>query len=138
MGKSYIVGSVVIVIIIAVVAIVAERGKSSTSSEATPTPTASVAATASPVSDATSAAVEIKNFAFSPATITVKKGTTVTWTNQDSMNHTVTSDAGIIGGPNSQQFGQGQTYSFTFSDLGTYSYSCQIHPKMTGTVVVIE
>jgi plastocyanin len=78
--------------------------------------------------------VTIQNFAFSPANITVKKGTKVTWTNQDSVGHTVTADSGD--GPNSQLLNQGQSYTFTFDTVGTFKYHCQPHPKMTGTVVV--
>ncbi|HVS78726.1 MAG TPA: cupredoxin family copper-binding protein [Candidatus Saccharimonadales bacterium] len=78
--------------------------------------------------------VSIQNFAFSPASITVKKGTTVTWTNNDSTAHTVTADSGD--GPNSQLLSQGQSYSFTFNQTGTFSYHCSIHTYMTGMVTV--
>ena len=80
-------------------------------------------------------AVVIKNFAFAPAAITVKAGTTVTWTNQDSDAHTVTSqhDSGPL---NSTALNTGQTYSYTFTKPGTYSYLCTIHPFMTATVTV--
>ncbi|WP_241834623.1 cupredoxin domain-containing protein [Pseudofrankia asymbiotica] len=85
----------------------------------------------SPVS-ATS--VAIQNFAFSPATITVKVGTTVTWTNQDSDPHTVTSKDG--GGLDSPTLDKGATYQYTFTKAGQYAYLCTIHPFMVGTVVV--
>ncbi|MBO0868654.1 MAG: cupredoxin family copper-binding protein [Micromonosporaceae bacterium] len=79
-------------------------------------------------------AVAIRNFAFSPATLTVKVGTTVTWTNQDTDAHTVTSQNG---GPlKSAALDQGQSYSYTFSTPGTYAYLCTIHPFMTATVKV--
>lgn len=79
--------------------------------------------------------VSIKNFAFSPATITVKKGTTVTWTNEDSVSHTVTGDNG---GPSSELIGQGDTYTYTFNEVGTFGYHCKPHPSMVGKVVVEE
>jgi plastocyanin len=80
-------------------------------------------------------AVAIKNFAFAPAALTVKVGTTVTWTNQDSDAHTVTSQNN--GGPlASAALSTGQTYSFTFTKAGTYAYLCTIHPFMTATVTV--
>lgn len=79
--------------------------------------------------------VTIAGMAFSPATITVKKGTSVTWTNNDSVSHTVT---GNNGGPNSSTLGNGQSYSFTFNTTGTFKYICAIHPSMTGTVIVTE
>ncbi|MET0779679.1 MAG: cupredoxin family copper-binding protein [Candidatus Saccharimonadales bacterium] len=83
-------------------------------------------------------AVKIENFTFSPLAITVKKGTTVTWTNKDSVSHTVTADKDTATGPNSELIPQGQTYSFTFDTVGTFSYHCKPHPNMTGTVVVTE
>jgi len=81
--------------------------------------------------------VTIANFAFSPANITVKKGTTVTWTNSDSTAHTVTESDGKAG-PDSSALDPGSTYTFTFKDAGTFQYHCSIHPSMTGTVVVTE
>jgi plastocyanin len=82
--------------------------------------------------------VTIQNFAFSPASITVKAGTTVTWTNNDSAAHTVTENDGKSGGPASGDVNPGSTYSFTFKTAGTYQYHCAIHPSMTGTVVVTQ
>jgi len=77
--------------------------------------------------------VTIQNFAFSPATINVKAGTKVTWTNQDSTTHHVVSDTGAF---DSGNLAQGQSYSFTFNKTGSYPYHCSIHPSMTGTIVV--
>ncbi len=79
--------------------------------------------------------VTIQNVAFSPANITVKKGTTVTWTNQDAVEHTVTEDDGQ-NGPSASPLNQGQSYSFTFNQTGTFHYHCTIHSEMTGTVTV--
>jgi plastocyanin len=79
--------------------------------------------------------VAIKNFAFDPAVITVKAGTTVTWTNSDQDPHTVTSD-GKAGPLNSKPLNQGDTYQYTFTVPGTFSYLCTIHPFMTATVTV--
>ncbi|MCQ4079371.1 plastocyanin/azurin family copper-binding protein [Streptomyces sp. RB6PN25] len=80
-------------------------------------------------------AVSIKNFAFSPAVLKVKVGTTVTWTNQDGDAHTVTS-AGSGGPLKSAPLTTGATYSYTFTKPGTYAYFCSIHPFMTATVEV--
>jgi plastocyanin len=82
-------------------------------------------------------AVTIQSFAFSPASITVKKGATVTWTNQDSAAHTVI-ETDSQTGPNSPDLSKGKSYSFTFDSAGTYHYHCSIHPSMTGTVTVTE
>jgi len=77
--------------------------------------------------------VTIKNMAFNPAQITVSAGTTVRWTNQDSITHTVTADNGQFSSGN---LTSGDSYQFTFTTPGTYAYHCSIHPNMKGTVVV--
>jgi len=82
---------------------------------------------------ATVTAVTIKNFAFSPAQVTVKAGSTVRWTNQDSTAHTITSDDGKF---NSGNLSTGGTFEFTFAAPGTYVYHCGIHPMMKATIVV--
>jgi plastocyanin len=79
------------------------------------------------------AAVDIKNFAFSPATITVAVGTTVTWTNNDAMKHTVTSKTGVF---DSSLMSQGATFSYTFNTAGDFEYYCTLHPYMVGHVIV--
>lgn len=89
----------------------------------------------------TTAKAVIVDKAFSPATLTVKKGTTVTWTNQDDMGHNVVSDdAAPEGGPPKEAglFGKGETFSFTYNTVGTFPYHCSPHPFMQGTVVVTE
>lgn len=75
--------------------------------------------------------VTIQNFAFSPATLTIKPGTTVTWINQDTVTHNIKSASF-----NSPELSQGASYQFKFDNPGTYSYSCGIHPSMTGTIKV--
>ena len=77
--------------------------------------------------------VFIENFAFNPGTITVSVNTTITWTNKDRVNHTVTSTTGIF---DSGSLNKNETFSYTFSTAGSYPYKCTIHPYMTGTVVV--
>jgi len=76
--------------------------------------------------------VDIVNFAFTPAVITVRSGAAVTWTNKDADAHTV----GITGAPVSRPLQTGEAYVHTFGQPGTYSYKCTIHPQMRGTVVV--
>lgn len=79
--------------------------------------------------------VVIDNFAFGPATLTVKRGTTVTWINKDGDAHTVTAvGAKPLFGSN--PLDTGDSFSFTFSAPGTYAYFCKIHPTMKGVVVV--
>ena len=78
-------------------------------------------------------AVTIQNYAFSPATITVKAGDKVTWTNEDSVGHSATADqAGFDTGV----LQQGQSGSVTFAKAGTFTYHCSVHPDMKGTVIV--
>jgi len=79
-------------------------------------------------------AVEIADFAFSPATLTITAGDTVTWTNEDAVVHTATS---VNGAFDSGDLEQGASYSLTFSTAGTYDYLCTPHPSMTGRIVVV-
>ncbi len=82
---------------------------------------------------ATNVSVSIRNIAFAPNNLTVKKGTTVTWTNGDSMRHSVTGDNG---GPNSDRLEPGASYSYTFNATGSFPYHCIFHPGMHGMVTV--
>src|SRR5262245_14196793 len=77
-------------------------------------------------------AVKVGNFTSGPQDLKVQAGTTVTWTNEDDIPHTVVS-------PNacrSKVLDTDGKYSFTFTTPGTYKYFCSLHPHMTGTVVV--
>jgi plastocyanin len=77
--------------------------------------------------------VHIDNFQFSPATLTIPPGTTVTWTNQDDMVHTVTSASKVF---SSASLETDDIFSYTFTTPGTYTYFCKLHPHMTATVIV--
>lgn len=77
--------------------------------------------------------VQISNFNFSPATLTVKVGDTVTWTNQDSMGHSATADDQSF---DTGVFDQGKSGTVTFSKTGTFTYHCSIHTSMHGTIIV--
>lgn len=78
-------------------------------------------------------AVTIEGFAFSPSTVTVQVGDSVTWTNQDSTAHTATAGDGSF---DTESLGTGESSTITFATAGTYAYACAIHPTMTGSVVV--
>jgi len=80
-----------------------------------------------------SSAVEIKDTAFNPTTITVKAGDKVTWTNNDSFAHTVTLDDNSV---DSGNLAGGATFDNTFATAGTFAYHCKIHSSMHGTVTV--
>jgi plastocyanin len=79
------------------------------------------------------AEVKVDNFSFSPATLTVAAGTTVTWTNRDDIPHNVVSTDKVF---KSKVMDTDEKFSYTFTKAGSYSYFCSIHPHMTGTVVV--
>jgi plastocyanin len=77
--------------------------------------------------------IQISNFSFSPSSLTVKAGDTVTWTNADSVGHSATADdksfdTGIID--------TGKSGTATFTKAGTFTYHCSVHPSMKGTIIV--
>ena len=88
---------------------------------------------AAPSAATTMAAVRIDNFTFKDPIVTVKPGTTVTWTNGDDIPHTVVAKDGSF---KSRVLDSGDRFSFTFAKPGQFGYYCSIHPHMTGTVVV--
>ncbi len=77
--------------------------------------------------------IEIKNFAFNPKELQVPVGSTVTWTNIDSVAHTATADDGEF---NSGNLNPGESYSFDFKKAGSFTYNCSYHPNMQGTIIV--
>lgn len=88
----------------------------------------------SSVAPVTGDSVVIQNFAYQPANLQVKVGTTVTWTNQDTAPHSVTfRDSSLT---SSRLLQKGDVYRYTFTKAGTFTYYCQVHPYMTAQVVV--
>ena len=79
------------------------------------------------------ASVQIDNFTFRAPLLTVKPGTTVTWTNGDDIPHTVVSKDGVF---KSKVLDTGDRFSFTFAKPGQFGYFCSLHPHMTGTIIV--
>ena len=77
--------------------------------------------------------IAVKNFAFAPGNLSVQTGDAVTWTNMDDVSHTVTADNDAF---DSGAFGAGATFQITAGPPGTYTYFCQIHPFMKGTLTV--
>jgi plastocyanin len=143
MKKAWPIIVIALVVLVAGGIVLANRGSknnattnSETNKTTSTTPSNNQSASNSSESQVTNK-VTISNFSFSPADITVKKGATVTWTNQDSTAHTVMETDGKDG-PKSQDLNQGQTYSFTYNTVGTFAYHCSVHPSMTGTVTVTE
>jgi plastocyanin len=79
------------------------------------------------------AQIEVKDFMFAPTTLTVTAGTQVTWVNKDDEPHTVVSDTGVF---RSGAMDTNEGFSFKFDKPGTYHFTCSIHPRMVGTIVV--
>lgn len=75
--------------------------------------------------------ITIQNFSFNPAELSIKKGSTVTWTNQDTMPHKISGSSF-----QSDALNKGQSFSFTFDTAGTFDYVCSIHPYMKGKIIV--
>ncbi len=104
------------------------------SAPATAAPAASApAATPAPASG-TAVAIGMKGLQFGPKAVTIKVGTTVTWTNQEDIPHNVTADSGAKF--KSGTFGKGGTFRFKATKAGTIKYECTIHPGMVGTLTV--
>lgn len=108
------------------------------------TPVAEVAAPTEPAGETGAAepgevdapmevAVDIVDFTFSPQVLEVPVGTTVTWTNSDTSQHTATANDGTF---DSGVLAQGDSFSFTFETAGTFDYFCEVHPNMTAQIVV--
>jgi len=110
----------------------ARPGTTSPPPTATPTTAAPSTTTTSTTVAAAPAAITVKNFAFSPSTVHVARGATVTVTNQDGFSHTWTADDGSWNDPLSA----GGSASRRFDTDGTFTYHCAIHSSMTGSVVV--
>jgi plastocyanin len=78
--------------------------------------------------------VKIDNFTFTPKTLTVQQGATVTWVNKDDVPHKIAStDKKKF---SSKALDTDQKFSYTFTTPGTYGYYCTIHPRMTGKIIV--
>ncbi|HEY5549946.1 MAG TPA: cupredoxin domain-containing protein [Candidatus Saccharimonadales bacterium] len=137
---KYLAGLIVIALIAAAIFIVAGRGNNQTDNNSTQQSSSTTQNSQNTSSNNQSAAstdkVSISNFAFSPTDITVKKGTKVTWTNNDSVAHTI--EAESDSGPQSQNLGNNDTFSFTFNQVGSFNYICGLHPSMHGTVSVTD
>jgi plastocyanin len=112
-----------------------------TSSPSSPEPTATTAPAESPPPSAEgepaerSVKVEIANFEYNPDPVRVQAGGKVIWLNQDSVAHTATADDGSF---DTGTIDEGKLKSETFKQPGTFTYHCEIHPQMHGTIEVVE
>jgi plastocyanin len=120
----------------------ATPGTAPTATPGTPYPTATpmtMVPTTTPATSATATnnstgSVVISNFSFQPPNLQVKVGTSVTWMNNDTTQHTVTSDTSAF---DSGVLAPGAMFSFTFNQTGTFNYHCNIHTFMKGTITVV-
>lgn len=129
--KTILIG-IVVIVVVAIGAVTLLGGNKAGAPAATTPPTSSTTTSSSD-------SIIIKDYAFTPKTQTVKKGTSVIWTNQDVARHNIVADDGApAGGPNGPLFGRGETFKFTFDTVGTFNYHCSPHPYMHGTVIVTE
>jgi|RhiMetdeSRZDD1v2_1073273.scaffolds.fasta_scaffold33681_5 plastocyanin len=120
-------------LLVAAVAIIAAAcNGTGPSAYGAPASTATTTTASTTAATATNAAT-IKGFSFQPDVLKVKVGAKVTWTNDDTVAHTVTADTNSFASGNLQP---GGSFSFTFTRPGTYAYHCSIHPSMHGSVVV--
>jgi plastocyanin len=123
MKKSTIIVLVILIIVLVIIGIYFGSKSTPAVAPAVTTPVTGIPTTEQKIA--------IQNFAFSPQTITVAAGTKVTWTNEDSAPHQIKSDTF-----NSNNLNTGESFSFTFDQVGTYDYICSIHPSMTGKIIV--
>jgi plastocyanin len=141
-----VIGVIIAVVIVAVgVGLAVRHNNNSTNKTADNTPTNQASSNTSNQSNTNTQSpqptganeISIINMNFSPANTSVKKGTTIKWINQDNISHTVTENDGK-NGPSSPLLARGETYSFTFNEVGTFHYHCSVHPNMTAVVTVTD
>jgi plastocyanin len=127
-----------IVLALCAVVALAAAGCGSSNSSSTSSGSSSSASTSTSTAAASSSGggvtIKMQNIAFDPKAVTVKVGQKVTWTNEDTVDHNVTSQSGET--IKSDNFGKGGTFSFTPKKAGTIKYVCTIHPGMTATLTV--
>ena len=111
-------------------------GSSNSSSTSSGSSSSASTSTAAASSSGGGVAIKMQNIAFDPKSVTVKVGQKVTWTNEDTVDHNVTSQSGET--IKSDNFGKGATFSFTPTKAGTIKYVCTIHPGMTATLTVTK
>jgi amicyanin len=140
-----IVAAVAVVVVLAgIISVAGNKDSSSststsdsmTSSDMNREMTGSDASAKAPANAVEATEVSIEDYKFGPQDIKVKVGTTVTWTNNDSVRHNV---AGINNDlPEGKLIGRGETYTYTFKKAGVYNYLCTPHPYMKASVTVVE
>lgn len=139
-----IIGILAVLIVIGGIVAFSQSGKDTANNTASgdtpaktePAQSGSTSTEAAPADAQATNMVTISNFKFGPKNITVKKGTTVTWVNKDSVAHTVTADN--MPGPDSPLMGEGESYSYKFDNTGSHPYFCKPHTYMKASVTVTD
>jgi plastocyanin len=144
MATLYLKGNGPVAVVTAPATTHADHTAVATTAAAVATTTVAPAATVAPATTAANAnalggpgqeiKIDISQFKFAPASITIKAGTKITWTNQDTAPHTATADNSSW---DSGTLQKGQSFSFTFNKAGLVKYHCEIHPNMTATITVV-
>lgn len=145
MGKGIIIGVIVVVLVLLVGSIVflsvGEKESGNKKSNSIPPSTLSnnkpsiTNEKAPSQGSAQTHTVKIQGFKFSPESLTIKEGDSVVWTNEDSAAHTATSTSAPESF-DSDRLEKGDSFSFTFTEAGAYSYICNIHPSMKASITV--
>ena len=126
-------GPVVLLLVLSSLLVVACGGGDETTTSAGVTDTTAATSSTGGQGQPVGSQIVISDYKFEPADITVKAGESVTWTNEDSVQHNVAADDGGFEGP---LLSKGESYTFTFDTPGSYPYHCTPHPFMKATVTV--
>ena len=112
------------------------RKESNSAAEPTTTSVATSpdGATTAPAAGPGAQAISIKDFSFTPASLSIEIGDSVTWTNADGAAHSI--ESGDRNFDSSDKIDSAKSFTFTFTTAGTYTYICGIHPYVKGTVEV--
>jgi amicyanin len=136
-NKGLFIGIIVVVIVVAGVLVAATHGAKKTPEASSSSSSSSTKPDDTALSNAVATnTATIQDFKFSPAVIKVKVGDTVTWTNKDSVGHSVVADTASADAPNGPLMQQGETYQFTFNKAGTFTLHCNPHTYMHQVVEV--
>jgi plastocyanin len=136
--KKIILPILIVAIIIGSAIYLSQKSNTNQNTSPTPSVTSTENAVLTPsVSDTSTGqktyTVDIKDFAFNPSGLTIKKGDTITWTNNDSAAHRIKAGNGEF---ESGTLQNGGSFSFTFNNTGSFDYICTIHTSMTGNINV--
>lgn len=126
-------GLVVLLSLLSSLLLVACGGSDETTTSAGVTDTTAATSSTSGQGQPEGAQIVISDYKYEPADITIKAGESVTWTNEDAVQHNAAADDGAFEGP---LLSKGESYTFTFNTPGTYPYHCTPHPFMKATVTV--